>query len=306
MNKIAFIYPGQGAQAVGMGADFYEESPLFRELFDEADAAMDFDLKHICFDENEELNQTAYTQPAMVTVCLGITKILKEMGIEPSMTAGLSLGEYAAVSTAGAMSELDAVKLVRRRGLLMQGAMPEGKGAMSAVLGLTEEAILSVIGEMEGVYIANYNCPGQIVITGEKNAVALAGDQLKAAGARRVMPLKVSGAFHSPYMKEASLQLADEIEKVTLTDFRMPYVANVTAKQVTEKAEIGEMFCQGICSSVRWQQSVEAMLDAGIDTFVEIGPGKTLAGFMKRISPKAKVLNVAKVEDLEKIAGELC
>ena len=200
MRKLAFIYPGQGAQKAGMGADFYENSPAAGRLFDEACEALDFDLKEICFKENEKLNETQYTQPAMVTTCLAMTRVLTERGVRPDMTAGLSLGEYAAVAAAGGLKELDAILLVRKRGLLMEHAVPAGEGAMCAVLGMTGEALEKELKGMADVTIANYNCPGQMVITGKTEAVRAAAEHLKAAGAKRTIPLNVSGPFHSPFL----------------------------------------------------------------------------------------------------------
>ena len=200
MSKIAFIYPGQGAQAVGMGKDFYEKSPLSRTIFDQASEAVNLDLKKLCFEENDLLDKTEYTQVAMVTACLAMTRAVESMGLHADMTAGLSLGEYCAIAVAGGMCDLDAIRTVRSRGIFMEHAAPEGSGAMSAVLGMDAEVIEDVLNGREGVSIANYNCPGQIVITGEAAAVAEAGTALKEAGARRVLPLKVSGPFHSPML----------------------------------------------------------------------------------------------------------
>ena len=203
MSKIAFIYPGQGAQAVGMGADFYEKSPLSKAVFDQASEVVSLDLKKLCFEENDLLNKTEYTQVAMVTACLAMTRAVESMGLHADMTAGLSLGEYCAIAVAGGMCDLDAIRTVRARGIFMEHAAPEGTGAMSAVLGLDAGVIEDVLRDREGVSIANYNCPGQIVITGEAKAVAEAGNALKETGARRVLPLKVSGPFHSPMMQPA-------------------------------------------------------------------------------------------------------
>ncbi|MDO4633665.1 MAG: ACP S-malonyltransferase [Eubacteriales bacterium] len=305
MKRIAFIYPGQGAQKCGMGKECYETYETFKTFFDEADEILDFDLKEICFTENPLIDQTAHTQPAMVAVCLGITKVLRERGLRPSMTAGLSLGEYAAVSAAGGLKALDAVKLVRERGKLMQTAMPDGAGAMSAVLGLSEESVLAVVNEMDHVSVANYNCPGQIVITGKTEDVAEAGKKLKESGARRVLPLKVSGAFHSKFMKDAGEKLAEIIKEVSIEKTVIPYAANVTAELVTEKEDIAANFCKGISSSVRWEQSMKTMLAAGINVFVEIGPGRTLAGFLKKIDPEVKVYSVGEPTELEKVLAEL-
>lgn len=306
MSKLAFIYPGQGAQKAGMGADFYKNSEIARIIYDQAEKVLGLDLKNICFEENDRINLTEYTQPAMVTTCLAMTRVLMAQGIQPDITAGLSLGEYAAVAVTGALSDLEAIRLVRKRGLLMQNAVPAGEGAMCAVLGMSAEAVLGVLEQVENVTIANYNCPGQIVITGKKEAVEQAAVLLKEAGARRTVMLKVSGPFHSPMMVPAEMALHDEIEKVTFGEMDIPYVANVTAKKIEDASLIGELFCKGVSSSVKWQQSVETMILDGVDTFVEIGPGKTLAGFMKKIDREVNIYNVSSWEDIEKVKGALC
>lgn len=304
MSKLAFIFPGQGAQKAGMGKDFYENSETARSFFDQAQKILDFDLKEMCFGEHEELNLTEYTQPCMVSVCLAIVRELKKRGINPDITAGLSLGEYAAVAAAGGMNELDAIKLVRRRGILMQSTVPAGEGAMAAVLGLDAKKIEEILESFENVWIANYNCPGQIVITGLINEVQQASLALKEAGAKRVVELKVSGPFHSLLLKPAGEALLKEMESMSFSPLQVPYIANATAEIVTDSKKISTFFARGIYSSVRWQQSIETMLENGVDTFVEIGPGKTLAGFMRKIAPKATVYNVSSFEDA--IALEKC
>ncbi len=305
MSKIAIIYPGQGAQKVGMGADFYETYSAARAIFDEAHEALDIDLKDICFKENEKIHLTEYTQPALVATCLAMTAVLKEAGVKADLTAGLSLGEYAAIATAGAMDPITAIQLVRKRGRFMQQAAPAGEGAMCAILGLETDKILSVVDAYKRVSIANYNCPGQIVITGAKAEVMDASALLKEAGARRTLMLKVSGPFHSAFMEPAGEALKKEIDKISFRDLKIPYVANVTADLVRNKAQIGELLSKGVSSSVKWQQSMEFMISQGVDTFVEIGPGKTLAGFMKKINPSGRVLNVSCVEDVEHVLEEL-
>lgn len=304
MSKIAFIYPGQGAQAVGMGADFYEKSPLSKAVFDQASEVVSLDLKKLCFEENDLLNKTEYTQVAMVTACLAMTRAVEAMGLHADMTAGLSLGEYCAIAVAGGMCDLDAIRTVRARGIFMEHAAPEGTGAMSAVLGLDAGVIEDVLRDREGVSIANYNCPGQIVITGEEKAVSAAGEALKEAGARRVIPLKVSGPFHCELLKGAGEKLGQALEAVGLQPFSIPYVTNVTAGYVTEPDSVKELLVRQVFSSVRWQQCVEAMIRDGVDTFVEIGPGKTLTGFLKKIDRSVKALHVEKAEDLETVRKE--
>lgn len=301
MGKIAFIYPGQGAQKSFMGQDFYNRYPACAAMFDKVEEVLDISVKDLCFRENPLLDQTQYTQPAMVTTCLGITAVLKDMGIVPDMTAGLSLGEYAAIAAAGGMDYTDAIRLVRQRGIYMEEAVPSGKGAMSAVLGMEAEAIEKVLEDFDDVFIANYNCPGQIVITGMKEGVEAASAALTEAGAKRCIPLVVSGPFHSVYLKEAGTKLREYMKDIAFRELRIPYITNVTATYVSDKDEIAPLLEKQVSSSVRWQQSVETMLADGVDTFIEIGPGKTLAGFIKKIDREAKVINVSCVEDLEQI-----
>lgn len=305
MSKIAFLYPGQGAQEAGMAKDFYENSPEARELFDQASEMLDLNLRKLCFEENDLLDKTEYTQAAMVAACLAITGELKKRGLHPDMTAGLSLGEYCAIAAAGGMSDMDAVRTVRARGIFMEHAAPEGTGAMSAILGMENSSVEKVIQEIEGAYIANYNCPGQIVITGEKEAVERAGKALKEAGARRVLPLKVSGPFHSPMMENAGEKLKKVLEEVNLKNPSIPYVTNVTAELVTEKEPIRELLVKQVSSSVRWEQSIRKMIAEGIDTFVEIGPGKTLSGFMKKTDRNVTMYRVGTWEEAETVCNEI-
>lgn len=309
MSKIAFIYPGQGAQKCGMGQDFYENSASAQAVYDMASEVlkdnMDIDMKDLCFHENDKLDLTEYTQAALVTTCLAMTKPLVEAGIRPDVTAGLSLGEYCAIAAAGGMKDEDAIRLVRKRGLLMQNTVPAGEGAMCAIMGMTGEEIEAVTDGMEGVSVANYNCPGQIVITGETKAVEAAAEKLKEAGAKRAVMLNVSGPFHSPMLKKAGEELAQVLESVELSPLDVPYVTNVTAQQVTDISQTKELLAEQVSSSVRWQQSMENLIADGVDTFVEIGPGRTLAGFMRKISRDVTVYNVGTWADVEKVAESL-
>ena len=305
MSKIAFIYPGQGAQKAGMGKDFYENSESARAVFDRASEILDLDMKELCFEENDRLDLTEYTQAALVTTCLAMTKVVSEHGIRPDVTAGLSLGEYCAIAIAGGMSEEDAIRTVRKRGILMQNTVPAGEGAMAAVLGLEASTIEEVIADIEGVTIANYNCPGQIVITGVTAKVEEASEKLKAAGAKRVVMLNVSGPFHSPLLKSAGEELLKELENVEIHKLEIPYVTNVTAEYVQNEEEIKGLLGQQVSSSVRWEQSIRKMIEEGVDTFVEIGPGKTLAGFMRKISRDVAMYNIGTWEDVEKVAEAL-
>lgn len=305
MSRIAFIYPGQGAQVCGMGQDFYERTQEGKQVFDLATELLGFSLPELCFTKNDRLDITEYTQAAMVTVGIAMTKVLEHRGIRPDVTAGLSLGEYCALYTAGVMSEADAITTVRQRGILMQEAVPVGQGSMAAVLALDAAAIEAVTAGMDGVQIANYNCPGQIVISGRKDAVELACEKLKEAGAKRTVTLNVSGPFHSRMLTGAGEKLGEALKQVEVHTPVIPYVANVTAAYVTDAAEVKPLLTRQVSSSVRWQQSVEAMLADGVDTFVEIGPGKTLAGFMRKIDRTATVFNIEKLEDVDKLAEAL-
>lgn len=301
MSQIAFIFPGQGAQEPGMGKDFYENSASAREVFDQAESLLGLDMKKLCFEENDELNITEYTQIALLTACMAMERVVREQGVAPQVTAGLSLGEYCAIVSAGGMELSDAMRLVRKRGILMQEAVPAGQGSMAAVLGMDGPSIEKVLEGREGVWIANYNCPGQIVITGEEEAVKKAGEALKEAGARRIVPLKVSGPFHSAMLKEAGEKLGGVLEGITLGKIETPYLTNVTGKTVTEVSQVKELLVKQVSSSVRWQQCVEQMIQDGTDTFIEIGPGKTLTGFLRKINRNVTGINIEKIEDLEKL-----
>ena len=288
-----------------MGKDFYEQTETGKRIFDKATELMGFSMPELCFEENDRLDITEYTQAAMVTASIAMMRVLEENGIKPDVAAGLSLGEYCALAAAGVMSDEDAIRTVRQRGILMQEAVPVGEGAMAAILALDAAAIEEVTGAMEGVWIANYNCPGQIVISGEKAAVEEACEKLKAAGAKRAVMLNVSGPFHSGMLTAAGEKLGQVLSQVELHEPQIPYVANVTAQYVKSAGEVKELLTRQVSSSVRWQQSVEAMIGDGVDTFIEIGPGKTLAGFMRKISRDVKTLNVEKLEDIGKVAETL-
>ena len=300
MSKIAFIFPGQGAQYTGMGRDFYEQTETGRKVFDQASELLGFSMPELVFEPNDRLDITEYTQAAMVTTSIAMMKVFTERtGIRPDVAAGLSLGEYCALAAAGVMSDADAITTVRQRGILMQQAVPVGIGSMAAVLGMEASAIEEVLASMDDVQIANYNCPGQIVISGKKEAVEAAAESLKTAGAKRVIPLKVSGPFHSRMLTEAGKKLGQVLENVSVSRPQIPYVANVTAQYVTDAESVKPLLEKQVSSSVRWQQSVEMMIADGVDTFIEIGPGKTLSGFMKKINRNVKVLNIEKTEDVE-------
>ena len=279
----------------------FRSIPVCREMFELAGKAGGLDIAALCFEENEQINITEYTQIAMLAAEVAMLKAIEEKGLKPDVTAGLSLGEYGALTASGVMSAEDVFRVVRKRGIYMQEAVPKG-GAMVAVLGLDTAVIEKICEETEGmVTIANYNCPGQIVITGEEDAAQAAVEKLTAAGAKRCVPLKVSGPFHSPLLVGAGEKLAKELEHVEIHDIQIPYIANVTADYVTDKAEVKPLLEKQVSSSVKWQQTVERMIADGVDTFIEIGPGKTLSGFMRKINKEMKVYNVEKVEDLEKL-----
>ena len=304
MSKIAFIYPGQGAQKAGMGKDFYENSELAKAIYDKATELLQIDMKALCFEENDKLDLTEYTQAAMVTTCLAMTKVLEEKGLKPDVTAGLSLGEYCAISVAGGMKEMDAVKLVRKRGILMQNTVPKGEGAMAAILGMEAGAIENVIKDIEDVTVANYNCPGQIVITGKTAAVEEAAEALKNAGAKRAVMLNVSGPFHSPMLESAGEELRKEMEAMEFSELKLPYVTNVTAEYINDISETKELLAKQVSASVRWQESMEKMIADGVDTFVEIGPGKTLNGFLRKIDRNVKVYNINTWDDVDQVVSE--
>ena len=304
MSKIMFMFPGQGAQFIGMGKAMYDKYEKAREIFDIAGKATGLDIAGLCFEENDKLNITEYTQIAMLTVEAAIYAVMEEQGLKCDFTAGLSLGEYGSLIAAGVLSCEDAFKVVRQRGIFMQEAVPTG-GAMAAVLGMDAEAIEKVCESVSAdggyVSIANYNCPGQIVITGEEAAVTKASEALKEAGAKRVVPLNVSGPFHSKMLIPAGEKLGKVIDETTINEVKIPYVSNVTAELVTDSVNVKDLLVKQISSSVRWQQTIELMIKEGVDTFVEIGPGKTLNGFMRKITrdENIKSYHIETPEELE-------
>lgn len=305
MNKIAFVFPGQGAQYVGMGKEFYDNYPEAKEVFKLAGEVSGLDMEKLVFEENDQLNITEYTQIAMLAAEVATWKVLDSKGIKADVCAGLSLGEYGALAVCDVMDLADLFKVIRKRGIYMQEAYPAG-GAMTAVLGLDPAAVEEICEKTEGIVsVANYNCPGQIVITGEENAVNNAAAALTEAGAKRCIPLKVSGPFHSALLKDAGEKLYEELKDVALRTPKMPYLTNVTADYVTSEENIKELLKQQVASSVRFQQSIEKMIADGVNVFVEIGPGKTLNAFIRKISKDVKVLNLDKLADLDRVMEEL-
>ncbi len=309
MGKLAFIFPGQGAQYVGMGKDIAAQYKSADAIFNEAAEALGFDIKEMIFNgDNETLKITENTQPTIVTTSVACMQPLLEKGIKPDFVAGLSLGEYAAHVAAGTIGFKDAVALVRKRGKFMQEAVPVGVGAMSAIIGLDNDSVIESCKEASAVGVcepANFNCPGQLAIAGEVAAVEKANELCKAKGAKRAMMLPVSAPFHCSLLKPAGEKLAAELEKITLNDIKVPVVVNVTAQCVTNRDEVKTTLINQVSNSVLWENCVKTMLDQGVDTFVEIGPGKVLSGFVKKINKDVKVLNVENLDSLNATLEEL-
>ncbi|MBP5654605.1 MAG: ACP S-malonyltransferase [Clostridiales bacterium] len=305
MMKIAFTYPGQGVQKVGMTKDFFDKESFARDMVRSASESSGLDMAKLLYEENEDINITEFTQPALVTACLIITKAIKDLGIEPYVTAGLSLGEYCAIASAGAMTFEDAVRLTRIRGKLMSSTVPAGQGAMAAVIGLEPDVIEKIIAAEDQVTMANFNCPGQTVITGATEGVTAVLDKLREAGARKVVPLNVSGPFHSPMLKPAGEKLRAELDKTEITDLKVPYIANATAEVVDSSDRIRELLEIQVSSPVKWEQTLLKMADLGVDVILEIGPGKTIAGFVKKTIPEVPVINVSTTEDIEQLTAKL-
>jgi [acyl-carrier-protein] S-malonyltransferase len=302
MNKTAFVFPGQGAQYTGMGKDLYETFPSSKRIFEQASDALGFDLTDLLFNEakSSELNITENTQPAILTVSYAVMiHILGEI-IKPDYTAGLSLGEYTAHVCAGSLPFEKAVGLVKKRGRYMQEAVPVGVGTMAAIIGLDRNSVVEVC-EQSGVEAANFNCPGQIVISGATEAVNKACELCREKGAKRAIVLPVSAPFHSSLLSPAGENLKKELEGYTFEDMDIPVVSNVTALPVKDKDSIAELLIRQVTSPVLWWDSVLKMIDLGVDTFIEIGPGKTLTGFLKKIDPNVNGYSVSNIGELEEL-----
>ncbi|OBR62833.1 malonyl CoA-acyl carrier protein transacylase [Paenibacillus oryzae] len=304
MSKTAFVFPGQGAQAVGMGRDAYESNPKAKAIFEEADAVLGFQLSDIIFNGPEEaLKQTANTQPALLTVSAALLELLADSGLKPDYVAGHSLGEYSALVAAGVISFRDAVATVRARGEYMEQAVPGGQGAMAAVLGAEREALgelcQAVSAEGSVVELANVNSPGQIVVSGSTAGVQSIVARGKEIGAKRVIPLEVSGPFHSSLMKPAAERLGETLAKVELNDAKVPLIANVTAREAVQGEEIRRLLVEQVYSPVLWEDSIRYLIEQGVDTFVEIGSGSVLAGLIKKIDKNVRIISVNSVTALE-------
>ena len=305
MAKTAFLFPGQGSQSVGMGKDLADHFPVARAVFEEADQALGFSISKLCFEgPEEELRKTFNTQPAILTVSVAALRVMQEAGLACDITAGHSLGEYSALVAAGVLDVADAVRLVNKRGQFMQEAVPLGEGAMAAVMGLDREKVVEICAEVEkevgAVQAVNFNCPGQIVIAGKTTAVEKAAAALKAAGAKRAIMLPVSAPFHSTLLQPAAAKLAVELDKVPFHEPKLPVVANVTGKIANTSHEIKQLLVTQAANPVLWEDCVAAIAASGVMSSVEIGPGKVLTGFTKKIAPDIVTLNVEDVESLQK------
>ena len=304
MGKTAFVFAGQGAQKVGMGKELYDNFDVAKKVFDEATEALGFDVADMIFNgDDATLMITENTQPTIVTMSIAALRVLEEKGVKADYTAGLSLGEYSAHIASGSMNFADGVRLVKKRGKYMQEEVPQGIGAMAAIIALSDEDVKECCKEASAEGIcepANFNCPGQIVVSGEVAAVEKCCELAKAKGAKRAMKLPVSAPFHCSMLTGAGEKLAKELENVELSDMNIPVITNVTADIVESKNAIKDYLIRQVSSSVMWEKSVRKMIDEGVDTFIEIGPGKALTGFIRKISKDVTCCNVEDMASLEK------
>ncbi|MCQ6265759.1 ACP S-malonyltransferase [Fictibacillus sp. WQ 8-8] len=312
MGKIAFLFPGQGSQSVGMAQELAQNFVEARTIFDTADEKLGISLSSIIFEGPEEdLKRTENTQPALLTASIAVLEVFKKYGIKADYAAGHSLGEYSALVAAGSLSFEDAVYAVRQRGLFMEEAVPTGVGAMSAILGMKQEELEAITEKVtqngHAVQVANLNCPGQIVISGTAQGVADASSLAKENGAK-VIPLQVSGPFHSSLMEPAAEKMQDVLDSITIQDAEIPVLANVSAKPVTDAGEIKEKLVKQIYSPVRWEETINELMALGVDTFIEIGPGKVLSGLVKKVNRRANVIAISDEATInaaaEKLKGE--
>ena len=302
MIKVACIFPGQGAQYMGMGKEIADNYKEAMDIFDKASDILGIDMKKLCFEgDEEELKKTENTQPSILTTSIAMFEVLKLHGVEPAMAAGLSLGEYSALVSSNAISFEDAVAVVKKRGKFMQEAVPEGEGTMAAVMGIDRTEIHHCLKMASGygiVEAANYNCPGQVVIAGHTRAIEVACNLLKERGAKRVKILPVSAPFHSSLLKSAGMKLSKELDKIKFNDMKIPVISNVNAQIIKDKYEIKKLLVEQVSSSVLWEDSIRNMIAQGVDTFIEVGPGKSLSAFVKKIDKNVSVYNVEDMESL--------
>lgn len=310
MGKVAFIFPGQGSQTVGMGQTLAKQVEKSALLFQKADEKLGFSLSDILFNgPQEKLTLTENAQPALLTTSIAILEVLKDYGVTPDFTAGHSLGEYSALVAAGAIRFEDAVFAVRKRGEYMEEAVPAGVGTMAAILGMDVDELRAVTDEITSngniVQLANLNCPGQIVISGSKEGVEAASVLAKEKGAKKVIPLVVSGPFHSVLMKPAAEKFSEILNQIEIQNAKVPVIANVTAAIMQESKDIKEKLIQQLYSPVRWEESVKTLLDHGVDTFIEIGPGKVLSGLVKKINRRVNTYAVSDLESITEVVSKL-